>query len=128
VRGLANIEVPRGRQAVQAWRRLDRRTRRDVTLLAWQGIGHPDPQVAAIAVGRAQATLRLPLWRWALVVVASLLVGWSLTWGLGRLLGGLDDQWIWFWVPISSALGMLVVLRVQARQLERANLATLDGQ
>jgi hypothetical protein len=128
VSGLANIEVPRGPQAVQAWRRLDRRTRRDVTRLAQRGIGHPDPQVAAIAVGRAQATLQAPLWRWALVVVASLLIGWPLTWGLGLLLGGLDDQWIWFSVPISSALGMLVVLRVQARQLERANLATLDWQ
>ena len=126
--GLANIEVPRGRQAIQAWRRLDRRTRQDVTWLAWQGIGHPDPQVAAIAVGRAQATLRAPLWRWALGVVAVLLISWPLMWGLGRLLGGPDDQWFWFSLPISSTLGRLVVLGVQARQLERANLVTLDGQ
>jgi hypothetical protein len=92
VSGLANIEVPRGRLAVQAWRRLDRHTRRDVTRYARRGIGHPDPQVAAIAVGRAQATLRLPLRRWALVVVASLLVNWLLAWALGRLLGGLDVE------------------------------------
>jgi hypothetical protein len=128
VGGLGNIEIPRGRQAVWAWRRLDRRTCRDVTWLAQRGIGHPDPRVAAIAVGRAQAMLRLPLWRWTLHGVASLLISWPLAWTVGWLLGGLDDQWMWFWVPISCTLGMLVVLRVQARQLERANLATLDGE
>lgn len=126
--GLANIEVPRGRQAVQAWRRLDRRTRREVTRYARRGLGHPDPQVAAIAVGRAQATLRAPLRRWVLVVVASLLVNWPLAWALGRLMGGLDDRWGWFWLPISLTLGSLAALRVLARQLERVNLATLDRQ
>ncbi len=77
-------------------------------------------------MGRAQATLRAPLRRVMLFVVASLLVNWPLLWTLGRLLGGLDDGWVWFWLPISCTLGYLVVLRVQARQLERANLATLD--
>jgi hypothetical protein len=128
VSGLGNIEVPRGRQAVQAWRRLDRHTRREVTRYARRGLGHPDPQVAAIAVGRAQATLGAPLRRLALFVVASLLVNWPLAWALGRLLGGLDDQWLWFWVPVSLTLGTLVALRVLARQLERVNLATLDRQ
>ena len=126
--GLANIEVPRGRQAVQAWRRLDRRTRRDVTWLAQRGAGHPDPQVAAIAVGRAQATLRAPLRHWALVVVAILLIGWSVGWTVRLLLGDLDDQGTWFWMPIGWALVMPVWWRVAARKLERANLATLDGE
>jgi hypothetical protein len=126
--GLANIDIPRGKQAVQAWRRLDWRTRQAVIRLAWRGLGHPDPGIAAIAVGRAQATLRAPLRRWVLVVVASWLFGWAVFWVLGRLISGLDDQWLWLWLPISSTLGYLVVLRVQAGQLERVNLATLDRQ
>jgi hypothetical protein len=94
--GLANIDIPRGRQAVQAWRRLDRRTRREVIRRARRGLGHPDPRVAAIAVGRAQATLTAPLWRWVAaaglgLVAASRAFGrsadWSPTqtwgWGLG---------------------------------------------
>jgi hypothetical protein len=52
--GLANIDIPRGMQAVQAWRRLDRRIRWAVR----GGVGHPDPRVAAIAVSRARAMLR----------------------------------------------------------------------
>ena len=79
-------------------------------------------------MGRAQATLRAPLRRWVLVVVASLLVNWPLAWALGRLMGGLDDRWGWFWLPISLTLGSLAALRVLARQLERVNLATLDRQ
>jgi hypothetical protein len=124
--GLANIDIPRGKQAVQAWRRLDWRTRQTVIQLAWRGLGHPDPGIAAIAVGRAQATLRAPLRRWVLVGVASSLVGWAVFWALGRLFSGLDDQWLW--LPISLTLGSLARLWVQARQIERVNLATLDRQ
>ncbi len=103
-------------------RRLDWRTRQGIIWLAWRGLGHPDPRVAAIAVGRAQATLRAPLRRWVMVVVASLLVDWPLFWVIGRLLGGLDDQWLWFWLPISLTAGALAALYTQARQIERANL------
>ena len=110
------------------WRRLDRRIRRDVTLLAQRGFGHPDPQVAAIAVGRAQATLRAPLRHWALHGVATVLIGWSVGWTVRLLLGDLDDQGAWFVGPIVGALVMPVWWRVEARQLERANLATLDGE
>jgi hypothetical protein len=78
-------------------------------------------------LGRAQATLRLPLRRWMLPVAASLLVNWPLAWALARLMGGLDDRWLWFWMPINLT-PVLVALRVWARQLEPANLATLDRQ
>lgn len=57
-----------------------------------------------------------------MVVVASLLVNWPLAWALGRLLGGLDDRWFWFWLPISCLPGPLAWLRTRARQIERANL------
>ncbi|HEX8858424.1 MAG TPA: hypothetical protein VGC06_04890 [Actinomycetes bacterium] len=127
--GLANIDIPCGKQAVQAWRRLDWRTRQAVIRLAWRGLGHPDPGIAAIAVGRAQATLRASLRRWVLVVLASLLVNWPLLWVIGRLIGGLDDdQRLWFWLPISLTPGALAALWVQARQIERVNLATLYRQ
>jgi hypothetical protein len=102
--GLANIDIPRGKQAVQAWRRLGWRTRQEVIQWAWRGLGHPDPGVATIAVGRAQVMLRASLRRWVLVVGASLLVNWPLLWVIGRLMGGLAVQW------------------VQWRQVERVNL------
>jgi hypothetical protein len=70
--------------------------------------------------------VRAPLWRWVMVVVASLLVNWPLAWALGQLMGSLDDQWVWFWMPISLTLGSLTALYIQARQVERANIATLD--
>ena len=57
-----------------------------------------------------------------MVIVASLLVNWPLAWALGRLMGGADDQWLWFWLPISLTPGALAALWVQARQVERANL------
>jgi hypothetical protein len=120
--GLANIDIPRGKQAVQAWRRLDRRTRREVARRARRGVGHPNPAVAAIAVGRAQVMLRAPLRRWVLAGVASLLVNWPLAWVIGRLLGTLDDRWLWFWLPIALTPGTLAALRIPARQIERANL------
>ncbi len=61
-----------------------------------------------------------------LVVVVSLLVNWPVAWTLLRLMGSLDDQWVWFWMPISLTLGSLAALCIQARQVERANIASLD--
>lgn len=119
--GLANIDIPRGKQAVQAWRRLGWRTRRAVIRRAWRGLGHPDPGVAAIALGRAQVMLRAPLRRWVVVVVASLLVNWPVAWALSRLMGGLDERF-WFWLPIDLIPGALAAMWIQARRIERANL------
>jgi hypothetical protein len=42
--------------------------------------------------------------------------------GIDRLMGGLDDQWLWFWLPIWCLPGPLLARRTQARQIERANL------
>jgi hypothetical protein len=54
---MTNAEIPTGRQAARAWKRLDRGVRKDVWRRARQGLGHPDPAVAAIAIGWARYTL-----------------------------------------------------------------------
>ncbi|MBC6458877.1 hypothetical protein [Actinomadura sp. HBU206391] len=46
--------IPSGAVAVDAWKRLDRRTRRDLLRSA---AAHPDPSVAAVAVGYARTNL-----------------------------------------------------------------------
>jgi hypothetical protein len=40
-------------------------------------------------------------------------------------MGGLDDRWVWLWMPIAMTPGPLAVLRIQARQIEQANLPTV---
>ena len=88
------------------------------------GVARPDWRIPACCGN----DLRAPLRQWALHGVASMLVGWSVGWTVAMLLGDLDDWGIWFVWPIVGALVMPVWWRVEARQLERANLATLDGQ
>src|SRR5262245_7032968 len=62
-----------GRQAVRAWRRLDRGVRKDVRRRARQGMGHPDPAVAAIAIGRARYILSrsVSVRSWSVVLVVT---------------------------------------------------------
>jgi hypothetical protein len=121
--GLTNIDIPRGKQAVQAWQRLDRRTRREVIRRARRGQGHPDPRVAAIAVGRAQATLTAPLWRWVAAAGLGLLAALGGVWSFSRLVAephlGLGA---WIGISIGCTPTPLLVIRMQARQIERANL------
>ncbi|GAA2096684.1 hypothetical protein [Actinomadura alba] len=71
--------IPRGSVAVDAWKRLDRRTRRDLLRSA---AAHPDPSVAAVAVGYARTNLG---GRWWLRSLRSL---WSIpvTFGVATLL------------------------------------------
>jgi|SRR5215217_1279663 len=119
---MAAIDVPGGRQAIQAWRGLDREIRREVLRRARQGVGHPDPRVAAIAVGRTRATLRAPLWRWVAVAVLGLVVGWVLVW----LIGALDGPWwLRLGLLVGPVLGGLAAWRVRLRQIEEANRQTL---
>jgi tetratricopeptide (TPR) repeat protein len=126
---MANIDIPRGKQAAQAWQQLDRRMRREVIRRARRGIGHPDPSVAAIAVGYAQRTLHAPLWRQVVAVASGLAAGMLAGW----LLSGLPSDsclprwWFWLGLPLTCTPATLAVSRVQARQLERANLETLAG-
>jgi hypothetical protein len=122
---MAAIDIPGGRQAIQAWRGLDRETRREVLRRARQGVGHPDPRVAAIAVGRTRATLRAPLWRWVAVAVLGLVVGWVLLWLLSHLIGALDGPWwLRLGLLLGPMLGGLAAWRVRLRQIEEANRQT----
>jgi hypothetical protein len=127
VTGLASIHIPRGSQARLAWRQLDRRTRREVTRRARRGLGHPDPRVAAIAVGRAQATLTVPLWRWVaaglVAAAASCGVGWLLASWLASAPG------LWFLIEFTIAFSLVpgMVARTVARWIERANLPMVGG-
>jgi hypothetical protein len=128
-----SIHIPHGSQARLAWRQLDRRTRREVTQRARRGLGHPDPRVAAIAVGRAQATLRVPLWRWVaaglVVAAAGCVVGWLLASWL--LAGWLDASapGLWFWIELTIAFSLVpgMAARAVARWIERANLPMVGG-
>lgn len=123
---MPTVDIPNGRQAIQAWRRLDRGTRREVIRRARHGVSHPDPQVAAIAVGRMRATLQTPLRRWAVVAAMGLAVCWVLVWLLSQLIGGLGAPW-WLRLVllIGPVLGGLAVLRVQLRRIEKANVQML---
>ena len=123
---MENIDIPRGRQAMRAWRALDRRTRREVVRRARQGLGHPDPRVAVIAVGWAQAVLTAPLWRWVVVVGMGLLGALAGVWTFNRLAEPDVGLGVWVGVSIGCTPTPLVVIRMQARQVERANIATLD--
>ena len=120
--GLPTVDIPNGRQAIQAWRRLDHGTRQEVIRRARHGVSHPDPQVAAIAVGRTRATL----WRWAVVAAMGLAVCWVLVWLLSHLIGGLEAPW-WLRLVLllGPVLGGLAALCVQLCRIEKANVQML---
>jgi hypothetical protein len=65
--------IPAGRAARTAWRRLDRQTKAEVLRRAADGQGHPDPEVAAVAVGFARWELNYPLWVQVAIVLVLLL-------------------------------------------------------
>jgi hypothetical protein len=79
--------------------------------------------VAAIAVGRAQATLTAPLWRWVAAVGLGLLAALAGVWSWSLLVAephfGLGA---WIGMSIGCTPTPLLVIRMQARQIERANL------
>jgi hypothetical protein len=64
--------IPRGAAAVEAWKRLDRRTRRDLLRSA---TAHPDPVVAAVAVGYARTILGHRWWTRSLWLIPTFAVG-----------------------------------------------------
>jgi hypothetical protein len=70
------VAIPSDDAAREAWDALPAGVRAEVLRLAAQDKGHPDPAVAAIAVGLARAESRWPWWRIALLVGGlSLFVG-----------------------------------------------------
>jgi hypothetical protein len=87
------------------------------------GLGHPDPRVAAIAVGRAQATLTAPLWRWVAAAGLGLLVALAVFWLFSRVVVESDiGLGAWIGIGGGQSIGALLFIRMQARQMERANL------
>jgi hypothetical protein len=124
---MTNAEIPIGRQAVGAWKRLDAGVRKDVWRRARQGLGHPDPAVAAIAIGRAHYTLSrsFAVWYWGPMFVMITGVGLGLAALLNRL--GSPDRALYVIVVIvsfSSGIMNYTKLRRDAKQLEEANMNT----
>jgi hypothetical protein len=66
--------IPQGQAARDAWAALPDGVRAEVIRLARNGQGHPDPAVAAIAVGRIR-NQPWPWWRTALSIIGMSLVG-----------------------------------------------------
>jgi len=125
---MANTEIPTSRQAVRAWKRLDADVRNDVWRRARQGMGYPDPAVAATAVGRARYALSprafLRYWGLYFVVITGAAVG---------LLAALDRVTrlgpIPYIVVITMSFGHGVTgytrVRQDAKRMEEANIHTL---
>jgi hypothetical protein len=84
------VAIPSDDAAREAWAALPAGVRAEVLRLAAQDKGHPDPAVAAIAVGLARTESRWPWWRIALLVGGlSLFFG---EWLGGLVLGGSIDD------------------------------------
>jgi hypothetical protein len=117
--------IPTGRAARTAWRRLSRSKKREVLERAALDQGHPDPAVAAVAVGFARWELAYPSWV-------------SIVWALGPVVVAAVLDWLLSGLPLLTACALAVSVAVwrgrrAGRQLmermERVNLAVLrnDG-
>lgn len=126
-RPVTRAEIPMGRHAVRAWRRLDRGVRNDVRSRARQGLGHPDPAVAGIAVGRARNTLgRGFAVRYAFRVLLVLIGVLGAAALVNRLTSTPPGQYVI--LVIIALVGGIVThatARREAEQVEEANLNTL---
>jgi hypothetical protein len=117
--------IPTGRAARTAWRKLGRSTKREVLERATQDQGHPDPTVAAVAIGFARWELAYPPWVSIVLALGPVVVAAVLDWFLSGL-------------PLLTACALALSVAVwrgrrSGRQLmermERVNLAALrtDG-
>jgi hypothetical protein len=118
--------IPTGRAARTAWRRLDRSTKREVLQRAAEDQGHPDPTVAAVAVGFARWERAYSGWVSIVMALGPVVVAGVLDW----LLSGLP-----LLTACALAFGVAVWRgRKSGRRLmermERVNLAVLrdDGR
>jgi hypothetical protein len=120
-----NATIPTGRAARTAWRRLGRRTKGDVLQRAAKDQGHPDPTVAAVAVGFARWERAYPGWISIVMALGPVVVAGVVDWFLPGL-------------PLLTACALAFGVAVwrgrrSGRQLmermERVNLAVLrdDG-
>jgi hypothetical protein len=124
---MTNAEIPMGRQAERAWKRLDAGVRKDVLRRARQGMGHPDPAMAAIAIGRARYALSLSfsVRYWSIVLFVITGAGLGLAAVLDRVarLGPLS--YVVAFVPAFS-VGVMsyTMFRRDAKQMGEANMST----
>jgi hypothetical protein len=126
---MTNAEIPMGREAARAWKRLDAGARKDVWRRARQGVGHPDPAVAAIAIGRARYTLSRSFsveYSRRLLVIAAATVGFAAVLDRVMTLGPI----IYVVAIVNSfAAGVWTYTRVRrdAKQMEQANMNTFTA-
>lgn len=118
--------IPAGRQAINAWRELDRETR--TRLLA--GEPHPNPTVAVVAVGYARAMLagtrrrlRLPLLATVVCAVAVLVVvsDASGTWVLASPLGAA------IYVLVLFPLVLALMLRTRRQNVRLLRMESVNA-
>ena len=112
--------IPAGTPAVDAWKRLDRPTRRELLRSA---TAHPDPTVAAVAVGYARTTLGRRWWlhtlrqmAWLIPVLSAVAVTATI----------LDVAWLrWHLMPVLAPPIVLLITFVWAVRLTRFKLALI---
>jgi hypothetical protein len=119
-------EIPDDQQAREAWRALGPRRRLQVGCRAVLGRGSPDIATAAAAVAWARSILAIPRWRLFLVTWVGALIGLTLVSVAGLLLGLGPALWqLALFAAFFPGAFLHVVLRWQARTIERANLPML---
>jgi hypothetical protein len=126
---MTNAEIPIGRQAARAWKRLDASVRKDVWRRAPYGVGHPDPSVAAIAIGRARYTLSgsFAVRYWGrLLVIAAATVGFAGLLDRVMTLGPMIYV-IAIVISFSGGVWSYTEVRRHAKQMEQANMNTVTA-
>src|SRR6266511_3012315 len=124
---MTNAEIPMGRQAARAWKRLDAGVRKEVWRRARQGLGHPDPAVASMAMGGARYTLSRSFceryWARMVVVLIGALGAAAL---LNRLISPDPNLYVIAVIAsLSSGIITYTKARLLAEQMEEANTNTL---
>jgi hypothetical protein len=125
---MTNAEIPTGRQAIRAWKRLNAGVRKDVRRRARQGLGHPDPVVAAIAIGQARYALSrsVSVRSWSVALVVTTGAGLGVAALLDRVSGlGPLSYVVVLGAALSSEVMTITTIRRDAKQMEEANMNTL---
>jgi len=119
---MTDAEIPTGRQAARAWKHLDAGVRKDAWRRARQGLGHPDPAVAALAVGWARYTLSRSF---AVRYAGRMFVGLIVALGGVALLNrvGSPESFLYVNAVTVFVVGGIVTYTMARREAER-----LEGQ